>query len=183
MVIKMQKIFVITILLLLLAATSAHASFTPEAGMISYQINDSDRIAVGNVTNIQEYPEYSVVTIKVDEWLMGPLPSDEIEVIIEIGSTYNNANGPRLYTGESVILMLQDINVAENRFKVTIGEPGKHSTADRNEIMSELESMSKSNKSESVPTTESDNTIPFIGSYGLVLVFACVGFVLRRSQK
>ncbi|MCM1987676.1 hypothetical protein [Methanococcoides seepicolus] len=179
----MQKIFVLTILLLLIAATNAHASFIPEAGMISYQINDSDRIAVGNVTNIQEHLKYSVVTINVDEWLMGPLPSNEIEVITERGSMYSNANEPRFYTGESVILMLQDINVADNRFKVTIGEPGKHPTADRDEIISELESMAKSNKSEIVSTTESDNTTPFIGSIGLVLVFACVGLVLRRSQK
>ncbi|MCM1986302.1 hypothetical protein [Methanococcoides seepicolus] len=179
----MQKIFILTIFLLLIAATNAHALFTQEAGMISYQINDSDRIAVGNVTNVQEHFKYSVVTIKVDEWLMGPLPSNEIEVITERGSMYINNNEPRFYNGESVILMLQDINVAENRFKVTIGEPGKHPTADRGEIISELESMGKSNKSEIVPTARSDNTIPFIGSYWLVLVFACVGFVLRRSQK
>ncbi|WP_157196655.1 hypothetical protein [Methanococcoides burtonii] len=79
--------------------------------------------------------------------------------------------------------MLQDINVADNRFKVTIGEPGKHLTTDRDEIISELESMGKSNKSEIVLTTESDNTTPFIESIGLVLVFACVGFVLGRAQK
>ncbi|WP_052286208.1 hypothetical protein [Methanococcoides burtonii] len=93
----MQKIFVLTIFLFLIAATNAHASFTSEAGMISYQINDSDRIAVGNVTNIQEHLKYSVVTIKVDEWLMRPLPSNEIEVISEIGSMSINNNEPRFY--------------------------------------------------------------------------------------
>lgn len=179
---NMRKIFVLIILLFLIAATNAHASFTSEAGMISYQINVSDRIAVGNVTNIQEYPEYSIVTIKVNEWLMGPLPTDEIEVIIEIGSTYDNSNEARFYDGESVILMLQDINVTESRFKVTIGEPGKHPITDREEIISELGSMVESNKREIVSTTESNNTIPFIGSFGLVLVFACAGFLLRKSQ-
>lgn len=168
----MQKIIVLTMLLFLITATNVQASFTPEAGMISYQIGDSDRIVVGNVTNIQEYPEYSIVTIKVDEWLMGPLSSDEIEVVIEIGSTYANSNEAQFYTGESVILMLQDINVTENRFKVTIGEPGKHPVSDRDEIISELESM-----------TKSDNTIPFIGSYALILVFVCIGFLSRRSRN
>jgi len=166
----MQKLFVLTILLLLITVTNVQGSWSPEAGEISYQIDKSDRIAFGNVTDIQEYPEYSVVIIKVDEWLTGPLPSDEIEVITEIGSTYINNNEPRFYKGESVILMLQDINVTENRFEVTIGEPGKHPVTDREEIISELESMKGSG-----------NALPFIGSYALILVLVCVCFILRRS--
>ncbi|MEL4304583.1 hypothetical protein [Methanococcoides sp. LMO-2] len=172
MMLTMQKLFALTILFILIIATNAQASWSPEAGEMSYQIDRSDRIAVGNVTNIQEYPEYSIVTIQVNEWLMEPLPSDEIEVITEIGSTYINNNEPQFYKGESVILMLQDINVTENRFEVTIGEPGKHPVTDRDEIISELESM-----------TGSNNVIPFIGSYVLILVFVCVGFMLRRSQN
>jgi hypothetical protein len=166
----MQKLLILTSLLILITATNVQGSWPPEAGELSYQIDKSDRIAAGNVTDIQEYPEYSVVIIKVDEWLMEPLPSAEIEVITEIGSTYINNNEPRFYKGESVILMLQDINVTENRFEVTIGEPGKHPVTDRDEIISELESMK-----------EPDNALPFIESYVLILVFVCVVFMLRRS--
>ena len=182
-VLKMQKKIVLTIFILLFTTTNAHALWIPEAHMLSYQINDSDRIVIGNVTNIQEHLKYSVVTIKVDEWLMGPLPSNEIEVITERGYMYINNNEPRFYTGESVILMLQDINVAENRFKVTIGEPGKHPITDRDEIINELGPIAISNTSEFGSTTESDNKTPFIGIYGLVLVLACVGFLSRRSQN
>lgn len=157
----MQKIFVLTILLLLIGVTNVQASFTEEAGMISYQISDSDRIIVGEVTNIQKYPEYSVVTIKVDEWLMGSFPTDEIDVITEVGYWKINNNEPRFYTGESVVLMLQDINVSENRFKVTIGEPGKHPVTDRDEIISELGSVTESER----------NEMSFIATYGSVRHF------------
>ncbi|ATU08069.1 hypothetical protein [Methanohalophilus portucalensis] len=183
----MQKNFVLVIFLLLFTVTNVQASWAPIAGEISYQINESDRIAVGNVTNIQEYPEYSIVTIEVDEWLMGQLPSDEIEVITQIGSAYINSNEPRFYTGESVILMLQDVNVNEKRFKVTIGEPGKHPVSDRNEIINELGVNSDSSKDEIMneveSTTKSDNKTPFIGKNGLVFILICVVFVLRRSRN
>lgn len=61
---------------------------------ISYQIEHTDRIIAGNVSNIEQFENYMLVTIEVNEWLIN----------------------------EHVILMLKDINVSENEFKVTFAE-------------------------------------------------------------
>lgn len=59
---KLFKSFIL--LILILTTSSALATeWPPEVAEISYQIEHSDRIIAGNVTNIEEFENYTLVTI------------------------------------------------------------------------------------------------------------------------
>jgi hypothetical protein len=60
--------------------------WTVEAGDIPFQLDHSDRIAIGTVKSLNPSSESTDVTISVDEWLKNPLPRNEITVRIEQGT-------------------------------------------------------------------------------------------------
>lgn len=135
----MKHSHLLIIFILVFTSTTASATSWPlDVLEISYQVDHSDRIIAGNVSNIEQFENHTVVTIKVDEWLMNPLPEDEIFVITEIGIGYELVGEPKFTENETVILMLEDINVSENRFRVRWGEFGKHPISDKEAIVREI---------------------------------------------
>lgn len=167
--------------------------WTPEAFEIPYQINHSDRIITGTVTDIQQYYDRTEVAIEVDEWLMGPLPLEEITVITEIGKFSECMGEPKFTENETVLLMLKDVDVSDNRFKVLYGEPGKHLLSDKDIILRELdhknkttefvlaneatlESESKNETDEEIPSSD----IPFIGLAGMSIAASGAFLLLRK---
>jgi hypothetical protein len=75
-------------MLLLLVPNLAAAVLDAEAAEIPYQINNSDRIAIGAVSKIIDYGRYTITTITVNEWLYNSLPAKTIRVRTETGSNY-----------------------------------------------------------------------------------------------
>lgn len=136
-----------TLILLLLTPNIAAASFTSEAAEIPYQINNSDRIIIGTVTGINPYYNYSIITIKVEEWLYNPLPTEVIKVRTEVGTNVLAETEADFTLKESVLLMLKDENLDEQLdeqlFRVAIGDPGKHPVSDREEVIEELKVQGK----------------------------------------
>jgi hypothetical protein len=65
----------ITFVLLLLTPSLTAAMISEEATKIPYQVSNSDRIIIGTVSKIDEYSNYTIFTIKVQEWLYNPLPT------------------------------------------------------------------------------------------------------------
>jgi len=130
----------LTLLLLLASANTATAALIAEAAEIPYQINHSDRIIIGTVTDIQPFYDHTIVTICVDEWLMNPLSTKTITIRTDIGTNVCAEDEPGFTLNETVILMLEDMDLDGNRFKVVFGEPGKHPIPDKDEILIELES-------------------------------------------
>ena len=135
----MKQINILFALILLLASTNvAAALLIEEAGEIPYQINHSDRIIIGTVTDIQPFYDYTIVTIGVDEWLMNPLSTETITVRTKIGTNVVTEDEPTFAPNETIILMLEDVNISEDRFGVVFGEPGKHPLSDRDAVLQEL---------------------------------------------
>lgn len=179
---------------MIFSSTNATATiWTPEAFEIPYQINHSDRIITGTVTDIQQYYDRTEVAIEVDEWLMGPLPLEEITVITEIGKFSERIGEPKFTENETVLLMLKDADVSDNRFKVLYGEPGKHLLSDKDIILRELdhknkttefvlaneatlESESKNETDEEIPSSD----IPFIGLAGMSIAASGAFLLLRK---
>ncbi len=128
----------IIFLIILLIVPTASAELTAESAEISYQVEHSDRIAVGKVTEIQRFYDYSIVTIEIKEWLMNPISSTEIKIQTKIGTNVDTEDEPRFTVSESAILMLTDADLENNTFQVTVGEPGKHSLSDLDEIVNEI---------------------------------------------
>jgi hypothetical protein len=190
----MKRTLLFLILILIFSSTNATATiWTPEAFEIPYQINHSDRIITGTVTDIQQYYDRTEVAIEVDEWLMGPLPLEEITVITEIGKFSERIGEPKFTENETVLLMLKDVDVSDNRFKVLYGEPGKHLLSDKDIILRELdhknkttefvlaneatlESESKNETDEEIPSSD----IPFIGLAGMSIAASGAFLLLRK---
>jgi hypothetical protein len=132
--------------LFLLTASLAAALFTTEAGEIPYQINNSDHIVIGTVSNIEAQDNTANNTITVDEWLYNPLPNNSIIV-----RTTSWAEDARFSKNESVLLMLNDKNPIptsnENPekgvFYMDFGELGKHPVSDRDAVIKELKTLGK----------------------------------------
>lgn len=139
----MRLINLFTILLfvfffLLLAPNIVAASFIAEAAEIPYQINNSDRIAIGTVSEIYPHYDYSIVKIKVNEWVYNPFSSDVIRIRTDVGTNVRNENEAKFTLNESVLLMLKDEDPEKQLFRVAIGEPGKHPVSDREAVIQEL---------------------------------------------
>lgn len=133
------SILLFTFVLLFLAPNLAKAEFIIEATEIPYQINNSDRIAIGTVSGIDIFPEHTIVTIRVDEWLYNPFPANAIKVITNMGTNSGVEDEAEFSVqNESVLLMLNDLNLDQNLFRVTIGFPGKHPVSDRDAVIEEL---------------------------------------------
>ncbi|MDO9517350.1 MAG: hypothetical protein Q7J10_04785 [Methanosarcinaceae archaeon] len=135
----MKLINILFALILLLASTNvATAIYSSEAAEIPYQIDHSDRIIIGTVTDIQPFYDYTIVTIGVDEWLTNPLSTETITVRTKIGTNFWTEDEPTFALNETIILMLEDVNINEDRFGVVFGEPGKHPISDKDAVLQEL---------------------------------------------
>ncbi|NYT19079.1 MAG: hypothetical protein GKC08_02130 [Methanosarcinales archaeon] len=132
---------------------------------LQHQIENSDRIIIGNVTDIEEFDNYTLATIGISEWLMNPLPQDEIVVRTEIGISSGIVGEPTFYQNESFVLMLEDIDVNKNEFKVTFAGNGKHPLSEKERITKELPQES-----------------PFIGLVDSLIAVLLVVFLCRRSR-
>ena len=136
----MKQIHLMFALILLLASTNvATAMLIAETAEIPYQINNSDRIIIGTVTEIQPFYDHTIVTIGVDEWLMNPLSTETITVRTKIGTNLWTEDEPTFALNETIILMLEDVSISEDRFGVVFGEPGKHPLSDRDAVLQELD--------------------------------------------
>ena len=93
---------------------------------LPYQINNSDRIVNGTVSEIHTYDTYTIYTITVKEWLYNPLPVDIIKVESKIRTNLRVEDEVEFTLHESVLLTLKDVNLNKQLFDVTFGFPGKH---------------------------------------------------------
>lgn len=116
-----------------------------EAGEIPYQVSRADRIVVGTVTDIRSFYNYRVVTIEVDEWSDSPLPAKVITVRTEGGTNVWVEDEASFAANETAILMLEDVDVGEHRFKMVCGEVGKHPISDRDAILKALSDRPRRN--------------------------------------
>ncbi len=132
-----------TLILLLLVPNLAAASFIAEAAEIPYQINSSDRIVIGTVSRVDMFRDHMIATIKVNEWLYNSLPTKTIKVRSGIGTNVAMSTEPNFIQNESVLLMLNDINLDQQLFHVAIGDPGKHPISDRDAVVKELKALGK----------------------------------------
>ena len=153
-----------TLILLLLVPNLAAASFTSEAGEIPYQINNSDRIVIGTVSRVDMSSDHMIATITVNEWLYNSLPTETIKVRSGIGTNVASSTEAEFIQNESVLLMLNDVNLDQQLFSVSIGSPGKHPVSDREAVIEELKARgkwqeenqtgNKTNETETVENTE-----------------------------
>ncbi len=128
----------LTLLLIFASANTAAAMLVEEAGEIPYQVSRADRIAIGTVTDVRSFYNYRVATIEVDEWLDSPLPTKAITVRTEGGTNVWVEDEASFALNETTILMLEDADVSEHRFKMVCGEPGKRPLSDRDAILKAL---------------------------------------------
>jgi hypothetical protein len=133
----------LTFVLLFLTSIIAAASFASEAAEIPYQINNSDRIIVGTVSEINMSRDHTIATIKVNEWLYNPLPTESIKVRSERGTNLLTTVEVEFVQNESVLLMLNDVDLDKQLFRVGIGVPGKHPASDRDAVIEELKAQGK----------------------------------------
>ena len=135
----MRRTFtLLTLLLIFASANTAAAMLVEEAREIPYQINESDRIAIGTVTDIHSFHDHRVVIIEVDEWLSNPIPAKAITVGTEGGTNVWVEDEASFALNETAILMLEDVDASENRFRMVCGEAGKHPLSDRDAILKAL---------------------------------------------
>lgn len=147
----------LALILLFLTSNLAASSFTSEAAEIPFQINNSDRIVIGTVSGIQEYYDYTIFTVTVEEWLYNPLPIEVIKIRTESGTNVRTSIDAEFTQKESALLMLNDINPDQQLFSVSIGEPGKHPVSDREEVIEELKVQGKWQEENRI-VSETNNT-------------------------
>lgn len=133
----------ITFILLLLTPSLATAMLEAKTAEIPYQINNSDRIAVGIVNEIHTYETHTIYSISIQEWLYNPLPLKTINVESQIGTNMRVEDQVEFTKNESALLMLKDVNLKKQLFGVTFGFPGKHSVSDRDAVIEELKTQGK----------------------------------------
>lgn len=144
-------------LLLLCAPGPAAAELIAEAAEIPYQINSSDRIVIGMVSDIQEHYDYTIFTITVEEWLYNSLPTETIMVRTETGTNVWTEDQAEFTLNESVLLMLRDEDSDKQLFSVSVGFPGKRPVSDRDEVVEELKAQGKW-REENQTENETNNT-------------------------
>ena len=134
-----QTHLLIILMLIFASANVAVASYAPQTSKISFQVDYSDRIVIGTVMDIQTFYNYTLVTIEVNEWLMNPLHSEKITVKTDMGTNVVVEGNPTFTENETTILMLEDVNVSENIFRVRWGELGKHPISEKETIEKEID--------------------------------------------
>ncbi|HWQ49298.1 MAG TPA: hypothetical protein VN414_10210 [Methanosarcina sp.] len=132
-----------TFILLLLVPNLAAALFTPEAAEIPYQINNSDRIVIGTVSEINVADYYTNNTITVKEWLYNPLLTKTIIVRTNIGANASTEDEAEFTKNESVLLMLKDQRPDKGVFHMSLGFLGKHPISDKDTVIEALKAQSK----------------------------------------
>lgn len=132
-----------TFVLFLLTPTLATALLSAEAAEIPYQINNSDRIVIGTVSEINVADYYTNNTITVKEWLYNPLPAKTITVRTNIGTNAWQEDEAEFTLNESLLLMLKNQRPDKGVFRMSIGSPGKHPVSDRDEVITALKSQDK----------------------------------------
>ncbi len=195
---KLSPIFLITLALCLLSLTAspAAAMLIPEAAEIPYQVNHSDRIAIGTVSDIQLHYDYTIFTITVEEWLYNPMPVETIKVRTETGKYVWTEDQPEFEENEEVLLMLKDIDPEDRLFKVSVHFPGKRPVSDREAVIEELKVQGKWQEGNetgedgvegepeegdtgSVPESEST---PFVNSVWVLVAVIGAVFAIRRVE-
>lgn len=185
---------IFALILLLLVSSPAGAALIAESAEIPYQINNSDRIVIGTVSNIQEYYDYTIFEITVDEWLYNPLPAETVKVRTETGTNVWTEDQAEFELNESVLLMLRDKNQDKELFSVSVGFPGKHPVSDRETVIEELKVQGKwqeENMTENSGTTvkqpiDSDlppdsESAPFAGI--LWIIAAIIGITVCSGKQ
>jgi hypothetical protein len=132
-----------TFVLLLLAPNPTAALYTQEAAEIPYQINNSDRIVIGTVSEINVSDYYTNNTITVKEWLYNPLPTKTIIVRTNIGTNAWQEDEAEFTLKESVLLMLKDQRPDKGVFRMSLGFAGKHPVSDRDSVITALKAQGK----------------------------------------
>ncbi|MCD4816833.1 MAG: hypothetical protein K8R06_10610 [Methanosarcinales archaeon] len=69
---------------------------------------------------------------------MNPLSIKTITVRTKIGTNFWTEDEPTFALNETIILMLEDVNISDDRFGVVFGVPGKHPLSDRDDVLQEL---------------------------------------------
>jgi len=132
-----------TFILLLLMPNLTSAMLDSKTEEIPYQIENSDRIVIGTVSDINPGYSNTIYTITVKEWLYNPLPVDTIKVETRTGTNVVVEDEAEFSKNESVLLMLKDANINNRLFDVTFGFPGKHPVSDRDAVIKELKALGK----------------------------------------
>ena len=194
----------LTFFLLLLTPNLAAALIDAEATKIPYQVNNSDRIIIGTVSEIDTYSSYTIFTIAVKEWLYNPLPADTIKVRTETGTNFWTEDEVELTQNESALLMLKDENLDKMLFRVPLGL--KYPVSDRDAVIEALKAQGKwkeegliadkTNESGIVESngtagklngesnaTQKSNNIPFISFFWVLIVLLGAGVFLRNTKK
>lgn len=141
--INLFSILLFTFVLLLLAPNLAAAAIAEEATRIPYQVNNSDRIIIGTVSDIDTYSDSTVFTIAVKEWLYNPLPTETIKVRSRTGTNVWVEDEIELAQNESALLMLKDENLYQMLFRVPLGI--KYPVSDRDAVIEALKAQGKWN--------------------------------------
>lgn len=144
---------------LLLTSNLAAASLIQEAVEIPYQINNSDRIVIGTVSEIHTYDTYTVNTITVKEWLYNSLPAKTIKVTNKIGTNLWVEDEAEFTRHETVLLMLKDSDLNKLLFTVSVGFPGKRPVSDRDAVIEELKAQGKWKGEDQTENTTNDTGI------------------------
>ncbi|AKB25347.1 hypothetical protein MSMTP_1878 [Methanosarcina sp. MTP4] len=182
--------------LLFLTASPAAAELIAESVEIPYQVNHSDRVAIGTVSDIEEHYDYTIFTITVEEWLYNPLPAETIKVRTETGTGVWTEDQPEFEENEEVLLMLKDLDLEDRLFKVSVEFPGKRPVSDRGAVIEELKVQGKWQEGNetggdgvegepeegdtgSVPESEST---PFISLVWVLAAVVGVVFAIRRME-
>jgi hypothetical protein len=204
----MRLLYIVSILLFsfvlyLLAPNLAAASIAEEATRIPYQVNNSDRIIIGTVSNIATYSDSTVFTIAVKEWLYNPLPTETIKVRSRTGTNIWVEDEIELTQNESALLMLKDENPDQMLFRVPLGI--KYPVSDRDAVIGALKAQGKwtghdqivnrtndigltSNAGTAVKqeeksnTTKKSNSIPFIRPVWVLVVVLGVVICVKTKK-
>ena len=193
-----------TLILLLLVPNLAAALFTSEAGEISYQINNSERIVIGTVNEIEVNDYYTNNTITVDEWLYNPLSEKTITVRTNIGTNASQEDEAKFTQNESVLLILSDQRPDKGIFNIPLGELGKHPVSDREAVIEELKARGKwqeenqtgnqkkdtevvdntgtTTEDENSNQTRKSNTTPFMSPICVLAAMLGTIIYIRRKQ-
>ncbi|MDI3540354.1 MAG: hypothetical protein PWQ52_1477, partial [Methanolobus sp.] len=88
-------ILIVLFIVALISISVVSAELPAESAEIPYQVSHSDRIAVGTVTGIRSFEEYSIVTVDVHEWLKNPISAETINIRTGIGTVLDTEDEPR----------------------------------------------------------------------------------------
>jgi hypothetical protein len=191
-----------TSILLFLTPNLAAAIYSSEAAEIPYQINNSDRIVIGTVSEIHVADYYTNNTITIKEWLYNPLPIKTIIVRTNIGANASTEDEAEFTENESVLLMLKDQRPDKGVFQMSLGFLGKHQVSDRDAVIEALKAQGKwkekdktvnngkvkntgtiDEQEEKSNTTEESNKVPSISSFFVLAIVLVTFMMYTRSIR